>query len=102
MASRKQTDVPVLLLESIGRNAAKTGDLMQDLLSKLIGKKIDVYCGGASSLRGEVIKVEESVLHLKDSDDKTCFVAIDKIVVIWEAKDDEHRAGFVSFHPGEK
>jgi hypothetical protein len=75
---------------------------MQDLLSKMIGKKIDVYCGGASSLRGEVVKVKEGVLHLKDSDEKTCFVAIDKVVVIWEAKDDEHRAGFVSFQPGEK
>ncbi len=75
---------------------------MQDLLSKMIGKKIDVYCGGASSLRGEVVKVEEGVLHLKDSEDKTCFVAVDKVVVVWEAKDDEHRAGFVSFHPGEK
>jgi hypothetical protein len=69
---------------------------MQKLLSKMIGKKIDVYCGGASSLRGEVLKLEEGVLHLKDSDDKTCFVAIDKIVVVWEAKDDEHRAGFVA------
>jgi hypothetical protein len=91
-----------LLLESLGRNASYTGHFMQDLLSKMIGKKIDVYCGGASSLRGEVVKVEEGVLHLKDSDDKTCFVAVDKVVVVWEAKDDEHRAGFVSFHSDEK
>ena len=69
---------------------------MQKLLTKMIGKKVDVYCGGASSLRGEVLKVEEGVLHLKDSDDKTCFVAVDKIIVVWEAKDDEHRAGFVA------
>ena len=68
---------------------------MQNLLAKMLGKKVDVYCGGASSLRGEVLKVDEGVLHLKDSDDKTCYVAIDKIVVVWEAKDDEHRAGFV-------
>ena len=26
---------------------------MEDFLAKFIGKKIDVYCGGASSLRGE-------------------------------------------------
>ena len=75
---------------------------MHELLSKMIGKKVDVYCGGASSLRGEVVKVEEAVLHLKDSDEKTCFVAIDKIVVVWEAKDEEHRAGFVPSQPSEK
>ncbi len=69
---------------------------MQTRLAKMIGKKVDVYCGGASSLRGEVVKVEEGVLELKDSDGKTCYVAIDKIMVVWEARDDDHRAGFVS------
>ncbi len=69
---------------------------MQELLSKLIGKKVDLYCGSASSLRGEIIKVEGGVLHLKDSEEKICFVAIDKIVAVWEADDEGHRAGFVS------
>jgi hypothetical protein len=75
---------------------------MQTLLSKFMGKRIDVYCGGASSLRGEVLKVEEGVLHLKDSDDKTCYVAIDNILVVWEARDEEHRAGFVPSPSSEK
>ncbi len=75
---------------------------MQTLLAKLLGKKIDVYCGGGSSLRGEVLKVEDGVLHLKDSDDNTCYVAIEKITVVWEARDEEHRAGFVSASPAEK
>lgn len=69
---------------------------MQELLSKLIGKKVDLYCGSSSSLRGEVIKVEGGVLHLNDSEQRMCFVAIDKIVAVWEAPDEEHRAGFVS------
>ena len=72
---------------------------MQTLLANLIGKKVDVYCGGASSLRGEVLLVEDGVLHLRDSDSKTCYVAIDKIMVIWEARDEEHRAGFVPTAP---
>jgi hypothetical protein len=69
---------------------------MREFLSKFIGRKIDVYCGGSSSLRGEVIKVEDGVLHLKDTEGKMCFIATDKIVVVWEARDEEHRAGFVS------
>ena len=68
---------------------------MEDFLAKLIGKKIDIYCGGASSLRGEVLKVESGVLHLRDDDGKHCYVAIDKINVVWDARDDEHRAGFM-------
>ncbi len=68
---------------------------MERFLAGFIGKKLDVYCGGASSLRGEVLKVEDGLLHLKDNDGKICFVAIDKIVVVWEAREDEHRAGFV-------
>jgi hypothetical protein len=69
---------------------------MNEFLSRMIGRKIDIFCGGASSLRGEVLKVEGGVLHLKDDDDMMCFVAIDKIAVVWEARDSEHRAGFVS------
>ena len=46
-------------------------------------------------MRGEVLKVESGVLHLRDDDGKSCYIAIDKIVVVWEARDDEHRAGFV-------
>jgi len=69
---------------------------MHNLLSRLVGKKVDLRCEGSTSLRGEVIKVEGATVQLKDSEDKTCFVAIDKIVVVWEAPDAEHRAGFVS------
>ncbi len=70
--------------------------MQEEFLSKLTGKKVDLFCGGTVSLRGEVMKVENGVLHLKDEDDKTCFIAIEKIVVVWDAPDEEHRAGFVS------
>jgi hypothetical protein len=72
---------------------------MQEFLSRMIGRKIDIFCGGASSLRGEVVKVEAGVLHLKDDEQQLCYVAIDKIAVVWEAREDEKRAGFVSGHP---
>ena len=68
---------------------------MEDFLSRHIGRKLDVYCTGGSSLRGEVLKVEMGVLHLRDVEGKNCYIAVDKIVVVWEARDDEHRAGFV-------
>ena len=68
---------------------------MEDFLSRMIGKKLDIYCGGGSSLRGVVLKVEMGVLHLRDDDGKSCYLAVDKIVAVWEARDDEHRAGFV-------
>ena len=72
---------------------------MENFLSKLIGKRIDVFCGGSSSLRGDVVKVESGILHLRDTENRSCYVAIDKIVVVWEARDDEHRAGFVAGGP---
>ena len=72
---------------------------MEDFLARLIGRKIDLYCGGASSLRGEVLKVEMGILHLRDDEGKHCYVAIDKIIVVWEARDDNHQAGFVPAPP---
>ena len=72
---------------------------MQEFLSRLIGRKLDVFCCGAASLRGEVSKVEGGVLHLKDDDGHLCYVAIDKIAVVWESREDEKRAGFLSGGP---
>ena len=69
---------------------------MQEFLSRMIGRKIDIFCGGASSLRGEVMKVEGGVLQLRDDEKRLCYVAIDKIAVVWDAHDDERRAGFLS------
>ena len=68
---------------------------MQKLLSRMLGKRVEVRCGISTSLRGEVVSVEDGVLKLKDSDEKMCLIAVDKIVVVWEASDEGHRAGFV-------
>lgn len=69
---------------------------MQEFLSTLVGRKIDLFCGGASSLRGDVLRVEGGVLYLKDDEGHLCYVAIDKIAVVWEARDEGNRAGFIS------
>jgi len=71
---------------------------MERLLASMIGKRVDIYCGGASSLRGEVLKVVDGAVHVRDNDHKICYVALDKIMVVWEARDEEHRAGFVPTH----
>jgi hypothetical protein len=44
---------------------------MRDLLSKLIGKEVDVLCTGTSSLRGTITKIDGDVLHLKDDEDNS-------------------------------
>jgi hypothetical protein len=68
---------------------------MEQLLSKLIGREIDVVCSGAASLRGECISVGGGVLQLKDHEGETCYVAVDKIVAVWEKKDKDRHPGFV-------
>ena len=69
--------------------------MMKELLSKMIGQEVDVVCTGRSSLRGKVVKVDGDVLHLKDDDDNVCYVAIDKIIAVWEKRDKERHSGFV-------
>jgi len=68
---------------------------MKDLLSKLIDKEVDVVCAGTSSLRGKIIKVEDAIVQLKDDEDNVCYVAIDKIVAVWEKRDRDRHPGFV-------
>jgi Domain of unknown function (DUF6897) len=69
---------------------------MNELLLKFTGKAIAVSCGGSLILRGEITKVEDGLLHLKDKDGKLCHVAIDKIAVVWEATEPLQRPGFIS------
>jgi hypothetical protein len=71
-------------------------DEMQEFLSKMIGRRLDLFCEGALSLRGEALEVDGGLLYLKDEDERVCYVALDKIVAVWEAQAEEHRAGFVS------
>jgi len=68
---------------------------MENILAEMIGRKIDVLCSGGSSIRGEVVSVTGGILQLK-GDDHVCFVAIDKISVVWEVTDSLSRAGFVA------
>ena len=69
---------------------------MRELLAKLVGKKIDVFCGGTSSLRGKLVKVDEGVAHMVDEDDQMFYVAIDRIIVVSEERDSEPKAGFIT------
>jgi hypothetical protein len=69
---------------------------MQDFLAQMVGQSLDVFCGGVSSLHGEVVKVEGGVLHLKDAEGTLCYVAVEKIIAVWERREEsEHRAGFL-------
>ncbi len=68
---------------------------MRELLVKMVGKKVDLFCGGVSSLRGKVVKVDEAVAHLVDENDHMFYVAIERVIVLSETRSGEHRAGFV-------
>jgi hypothetical protein len=69
---------------------------MEDFLKTLMGRRIDVFCGATSSMRGVVAQVESGVLHLKDDDGETCYIAIEKIIAVWEKRDKERHSGFRS------
>ena len=68
---------------------------MREILVKLVGKKIDLFCGGTSSLRGKLVKVDEGVAHMVDDDDEMFYVAVERIIVVTESRSGEQRAGFV-------
>ncbi len=68
---------------------------MKDLLSTLIDKEVDLVCSGTTSLRGKIVKVDNDVVHLKDDDNNVCYVAIDKIIAVWEKRDKDRHPGFI-------
>ena len=68
---------------------------MREILAKLVGKKVDLFCGGTSSLRGKLVKVEGDVAHMVDEDDQMFYVSVERIIVLSESRTGETRAGFV-------
>ena len=68
---------------------------MEQFLVQLMGKKVDVSCGLSAVVRGEIVDVKDGILYLRDEEDRVCYVAINKVAVIWEQKEHENRAGFV-------
>ena len=69
---------------------------MEELIRGFTGKKIDVTCGSGAILRGEVVDVRNGVLYLRDEDEKSAYVAIDKIATIFECSDSVSRPGFIA------
>ncbi|MEZ5345325.1 MAG: MM0924 family protein [Pyrinomonadaceae bacterium] len=68
---------------------------MEDFLKQLMGKQIDVSCGTSATVRGSVVDVKEGILYLRDENERVAYVVIEKIAFVWEAKDNEPKAGFV-------
>jgi len=68
---------------------------MEEFLKTLMGKRVDVSCGGSAAFRGDVIDVKSGVLFLRDDDERVAYLAIDKIAMICEVKEHLSRPGFV-------
>ena len=68
---------------------------MEEFLKQLTGKKIDISCGTGSNVRGDVTDVKNGILYLRDESERTAFVAIEKIAIVWEVKDHQTRPGFL-------
>jgi len=69
---------------------------MEEFLKQLKGKKIDALCGTTATIRGEITDVKDGILHLRDEEERTAYLAIEKIAVVWELKEQSSRLGFVS------
>lgn len=68
---------------------------MEEFLSGLAGKKIDVNCGSNVMYRGEVMSAAGGILRLKNEEGQEVIVAIDKIAAFSECKDQSSRPGFI-------
>jgi hypothetical protein len=68
---------------------------MDDFLTQMMGKKIDVACGAGMIVRGEVVNVQNGILYMRDEQERAAYVAINKITTVWDVKDLDNRPGFV-------
>ena len=68
---------------------------MEELLKSLMGKKVDVSCGGNATFRGDIVDVKNGVLFLRDETENVAYIAVDRIAMISECKEMQSRPGFL-------
>ncbi len=68
---------------------------MEELLTQLVGKKIDVNSGVSAAFRGDVSEVKNGVLYLRSEDEKVIYIPIEKIAAVYECGETHSRPGFV-------
>lgn len=68
---------------------------MDELLSSLRGKKIDVYCGANSMFSGILDAIEPGYVTIKDAEDRLIYVARDKVIAVRERFENQSRPGFI-------
>ncbi|HEX8248436.1 MAG TPA: MM0924 family protein [Pyrinomonadaceae bacterium] len=68
---------------------------MEEFLTQLMGKRIDISCGSTAVVRGDVMAVKDGVLYLRDEDERVAYVAIEKVAIVWEVKEHQTRPGFM-------
>lgn len=68
---------------------------MEDFLIEMLGKRVDIACGEAAFIRGEIIAVKNGILHLRDEEQRNVYVAVNKIAAIWEVRENHQRPGLV-------
>jgi signal peptidase I len=69
---------------------------MEEFLTQMMGKRIDVSCGTTAVVRGDVVAVKDGVLYLRDENERVAYVAVEKVAVVWEVKEHLSRPGFVA------
>lgn len=68
---------------------------MEELLTQLMGKEVDISCGSSATFRGEIVDVKSGVLYLRDEEERVAYMAIEKVAIVWEVKQHTNRPGFM-------
>ena len=68
---------------------------MEQFLNSLIEKNVDISFGGSSVIRGKITGLKGGILYLTDEEERSLYVAVDKITVVCEVKEHLSRPGFV-------
>jgi hypothetical protein len=68
---------------------------MEQFLQTLLNKEVDVFFGGSAVIRGRITRLKDGILYLEDEEERSLYVAVDKITVVCEVKEHLTRPGFV-------
>jgi len=68
----------------------------------LLGKNVDVYCGGSDKFKGTIVACADGVLTLETKKGLYTHIAINKIIAIWTAKAEEEKVSSAAHKKSKK
>ena len=68
---------------------------MEEIIKKFVGSKVDINCSNGIWFKGVIVAAENGRLELRDDEERLIYIAIDRVVAVYEVSTTAVKPGFL-------